>query len=127
MIEHVFEKPEMQAIRDTGRPEGSRWRHVQPPVRVAVDLGALFALPPHHPHAKVPDGLRLRGVVAGRLSAWARSEQGDWFGLVVYDAVSADGSTGAPVSHWVPAHLVRPSEGARDGTRGRNTAPPDRR
>lgn len=128
MIERVFENPErMQAIRDTGRPRGARWRHVQPPVRVAVDLGALFTLPPHHPHARVPDGLRLRGVVAGRLSAWARSEEGDWFGLVVYDAVAADGSAGAPVSHWVPAHLVRPSEGARDGTRGRNTGPPDRR
>ncbi len=93
---------------------------MQPPVRVAVDLGALFVLPPHHPSAVVADGLRLRGVVPGRLSAWARSEQGDWFGLVVYDATAADGSGGSPVSHWVPAHLVRPLDGARDGTR--NTA-----
>lgn len=84
-----------------------------PPVRVAVDLGAVFALPPHHAHAAVPDGLDLRGVVPARLSAWAQSAQGDWFALVAYDAATADGSTRAGVSHWVPAHVVRPVDGAR--------------
>ena len=113
-LEHMFDSSErMQPIRETGRPRGPRWRHVQPPVRVAVDLGALFGLPPHHPHQDVPDGLVLRGVLTGRLSAWARSREGDWFALVVYEAAAADGSGGAPVSHWVPAHLVRPVEGAR--------------
>ena len=113
-LEPVFDSTgRMQPIRETGRPRGPRWRHVRPPVRVAVDLGALFDLPPHHPPQDVPDGLLLRGVVPGRLSAWARSREGDWFALVVYEAAAADGSGGAPVSHWVPAHLVRPVDGAR--------------
>ncbi|UZJ23424.1 hypothetical protein RHODO2019_09240 [Rhodococcus antarcticus] len=110
----MFEPPErMQAIRDTGRPRGPRWRHVRPPVRVSLDLGALFAVPPHLPHRRVPDGLRLRRVLEGRLTMWALSEEGDWFGLVVYEAAAADGSTGATISHWVPAHVVLPVDGAR--------------
>ncbi|GAB2921446.1 hypothetical protein GCM10027047_18540 [Rhodococcus aerolatus] len=109
----MFDEGRLQAIRDTGRPRGPRWRHVLPPVRVAVDLGAVFALPPHHSGTSVPDGLALRGVVTARLSAWARSAQGDWFALVAYDAAAADGSTRAAVSHWVPAHVVRPVEGSR--------------
>lgn len=103
----------MQAIRETGRPRGPRWRHVRPPVRVAVDLGALFGVPPHLPRRRVPDGLRLRRVLEGRLTMWALSEEGDWFGLVVYEAAAADGSSGAPISHWVPAHIVLPVDGAR--------------
>ena len=113
----MFEPGRLQAIRHTGRPQGPRWRHVLPPLRVAVDLGALFALPPHHAGSPVPDGLALRGVVTARLSAWARSEQGDWFALVAYDAAAADGSSRAAVSHWVPAHVVRPVDGVRGAAR----------
>lgn len=44
---------------------------------------------------------------------WALSEEGDWFGLVVYEAAAADGSAGATISHWVPAHIVLPMDGSR--------------
>ena len=85
--------------------------YLEVPLAVLVDLGAVFPLPPFYSAAHVEGGLRLRGVVEGRLTVWALSHEGDWLGLVAYDVGNSDeGGLPQRVSHWLPARVLKPRD-----------------
>jgi hypothetical protein len=93
------------SIGYSGQPVREPFRPVRPPVRVLVDLTALFPRQPHRTGRYHPQGLQLHKVVEGRLNCWGICEQGDWWGLVTYEI--AYGSRCKAVTHWVPAWVLR--------------------
>jgi hypothetical protein len=102
----------LKAIVETGKPRKAHPSvYLDEPLPVLVDLGAFYPLPPFRNAAPVADGLGLRRVVAGRLSIWALSADGEWLGLVAYDVAGAD-DCGLPqrVSHWLPARVLKARE-----------------
>ena len=70
-----------------------------------VDLIALFPREPHCEDRYHPKGLQMDAIVEGKLTCWGLSEQGRWWGLVTYPI--RHGSEKDPVTHWVPASVLR--------------------
>ncbi|MBJ8345571.1 hypothetical protein [Antrihabitans sp. YC2-6] len=95
----------MKSIGYNGQPTRDPFRRVDPPIDVLVDLTTLFPRQPHRNGRYTPLGLQMHKVVKGRLSCWALCEQGDWWGLVTY--VIVYGAEKKPVTHWVPAWVLR--------------------
>jgi hypothetical protein len=106
-----------------GRPAPAVFRRVDPPQRVLVDLSTLFPRAPHSAGRGRyhPGGLQLHAVVVGRLTCWGRCEWGQWWGLVTYSIVF--GPQARPVTHWIPAWVLKPdvpaTPGAGDRVQGR--------
>lgn len=96
---------DLQPISYSGQPVPEPFRAVEPPVRVLVDLAALFPRRPHRHGRYHPRGLQMHKVVEGRLTCWGRCEQGDWWGLVTYPIDY--GTNRRTVTHWVPAWMLR--------------------
>ncbi|NDZ93608.1 hypothetical protein G3I13_23900 [Streptomyces sp. SID6673] len=94
---------------DSGQPR----RPVYFPVghkAVLVDLNALYPQTPHYTGEYFPDGLQIRSVHLGVLTAWARSEWGEWYGKVSYTIAAKDREE--KVTHWVPGWALRPADTA---------------
>lgn len=96
----------LAAITDTGRHPPTEFRRVDPPRSVLVDLATLFPRQPHSRRRYQPGGLQMHLVVRGQLTCWARSVHGDWWALVTYPV--AFGQRARPVTHWVPAWVLKP-------------------
>ena len=96
---------ELASIGYNGQPLRPPLRPVRPPVPVLLDLAALFPRRPHGRGRHQPCGLQMHRVVPGSLSCWGLCEQGEWWGLVSYEI--AFGAEHRPVTHWVPAWLLR--------------------
>ena len=96
---------ELASIGYNGQPLRPPLRPVRPPVPVLLDLSALFPRLPHGQGRYQPSGLQLHKIVTGTLSCWGLCEQGQWWGLVTYDV--AFGAERRPVTHWVPAWMLR--------------------
>jgi hypothetical protein len=91
------------------RGEHSRHRPFKvltPPVKVLVDLAALYPQPPHHTGRYTADGFEVRTVVPGDLTEWSMTVDGDWIGRVTYQLMSKDRSE--TVTHWVPSRMLKP-------------------
>ncbi|UJL31940.1 hypothetical protein HZU38_19130 [Mycolicibacterium vanbaalenii] len=99
----------MQKIGHGGQPLRPVFRRVHPPRAVLVDLIALFPREPHCEDRYHPKGLQMDAIVEGKLTCWGLSEQGRWWGLVTYPI--RHGSEKDPVTHWVPASVLRLSSG----------------
>ncbi len=111
----------LPSIGYNGQPVRPPFRPVRPPLAVLVDLTVLFPRQPHRSGHYHPHGLQMHKVVEGRLTCWGICEQGDWWGLVTYEI--AYGSKRKPVTHWVPAWILRRNDagrGARTTMRARD-------
>jgi hypothetical protein len=96
---------DLQPISYSGQPVPEPFRAVEPPVTVLIDLAALFPREPHRRGRYHPAGLQMHKVVEGRLCCWGLCEQGNWWGLVTYPV--RYGANTRPVTHWVPAWMLR--------------------
>jgi hypothetical protein len=95
----------MREIGHGGQPLRTVFRRVHPPRAVLVDLVALFPREPHSDGKYHPTGLQMDSIVEGHLTCWGLSEQGRWWGLVTYRV--KHGAEKDPVTHWVPASVLK--------------------
>lgn len=108
---------EMRAIGgDSGRPGNASAFHHVGHRAVLIDLAALFPTPPHFEGRYQPDGLQIRSVHLGVLTAWSMDDWGCWFGRVTYTVKTT--SREEQVTHWVPAWALRPAPHGRSSTTG---------
>ena len=97
----------MKAIAgDNGQPHGQAYYPVGHRA-VLIDLAALFPTPPHFEGRYQPDGLQIRAVHTGVLTAWMKDEWGCFFGRVTYTVKAKDREE--KVTHWVPAWALKPT------------------
>ncbi|MCC9184815.1 hypothetical protein [Mycolicibacterium mageritense] len=96
---------ELQAIGYSGQPTPDPFRPVTPAQTVLVDLCTLFPREPHRRGRYAPRGLQMNKTVEGKLTCWGLCEQGHWWGLVTYPI--SFGPDTRPVTHWIPAWLLR--------------------
>ncbi|MGU3432732.1 hypothetical protein ACNHUS_06905 [Actinomycetes bacterium M1A6_2h] len=82
------------------------FRLLRPPVKVWIDLSALFPDPPHHVDVFTAGGFEVRTVVLGDLLEWSMTTDGVWLGCVRYDLASKERSES--VTHWVPSAVLEP-------------------
>lgn len=111
MIERVGRMGELQGIGYGGQPTSAVFRPVVPTQGVLVDLIALFPREPHSNGRYQPFGMQMHKTVEGQLSCWGLCEQGHWWGLVTYEI--AFGPDKRPVTHWIPAWVLRPASSSR--------------
>ncbi|WP_441964519.1 hypothetical protein [Mycolicibacterium houstonense] len=97
---------ELQGIGYGGQPTSAVFRPVDPAQGVLVDLIALFPREPHSNGRYQPFGMQMHRTVEGQLSCWGLCEQGHWWGLVTY--LISFGPHERPVTHWIPAWVLRP-------------------
>lgn len=82
-------------------------RRVSPPIPVWVSVRKLLVLGTEILAPRNRAGMRIEAEIPGLLFDWARREDGGLLGWVTYQLVTADDQWSRPVSHYVPAHLLR--------------------
>jgi len=82
-------------------------RRVSPPIPVWVSVRKLLVLGTDLLGPRDRAGLRIETETAGLLFEWARREDGGLLGWVTYQLITADDQWSRPVSHYVPAHMLR--------------------
>lgn len=87
-------------------PRGRPFKVLTPAVKVLIDLSILYPHPPHHSGHYTADGFDVRTVVAGDLTEWSMTVDGDWIGRVTYQLMSKDRCE--TVTHWVPSRVLKP-------------------
>lgn len=115
MIEFVGRLGELQGIGYGGQPTSAVFRRIDPPQGVLVDLIALFPREPHSNGRYQPFGMQMHKTVEGELNCWGLCEQGHWWGLVTYQI--AFGPEKRPVTHWIPAWVLRPDPSGQAASR----------
>ena len=80
---------------------------VDPPEQVLVDLSYLFPHAPHHQAVYTAGGLKASGCVEAKLSMFGTTTEGERLAYVTYRIEF--GGDSAPVTHWVPAWIVKRS------------------
>ncbi|MYW92361.1 hypothetical protein G3I59_32080 [Amycolatopsis rubida] len=82
-------------------------RRVDPPIPVWVSVRKLLPLGTEILAPRNRAGLRIETENPGLLFEWARREDGGLLGWVTYQLLTGDDQWSRPVSHYVPAHLLR--------------------